>query len=412
MTTGRTWSRGRLSGVCRALALSFLLPLGMGETAFAADTTIGPAIQINDEVVTTYELDQRILLMTALNQKGDVAKAARDSLIEDRLRTAAAKMMEATVSNGEVQQGINEFAARGKLDAQQLIQYLASRGVDAESLRDFVRAGMQWREAVRKKFSGNVPVTEAEIDRAIAAGAADGTDIQVSLAEIFLPKDSENGDPSMLAERIIDGTFSKNAFMIFAQKYSKGPTAAGGGLLDWQLMSALPPVVAAAVKDLKPGQISKAVPSDGGITIYYMRDESPAPSDGKPVYNVDYAVMGFAPGQEAAAAALAAKVLTCDVLYPAARGLPEEVLQRQTVPQRALPAPYAGVLARMDPGETRLVPRTDGGTDLVMLCAMIPQTAIPVSRDAVRQQLVNRKLALLAQGWLNQLRSDAIIKDF
>lgn len=396
--------------MCLALALG--MGLGMGLGVAAADTSISPAIQINDEVVTNFELDQRILLMTALNQKGDVAKAARQSLIEDRLRLAAAKSLDVRIANGDVQQGLTEFAARGKLDAQQLIQYLGTRGVDAESMRDFVKAGIVWRGAVRKKFSGTIIVTEAEIDRAIGAGVAGGSELQVSLAEIFLPRDSEHGDPALLAQRIIDGTFSSNAFMIFAQKYSKGPKAAGGGVLDWQLVSALTPEVAAATKGLKPGQVSKAVPVEGGIEIYYLRDQSPGPVKGKPAYEVDYAVMGFAPGQQAAAAALAGHVTTCDALYPAARGLPEEALLRQTKAQRSLPSPFAGVLAQMDPGETQLVPRSDGGTDLVMLCGVVPQTAIPASRDAVRQQLVNRKLGLLAEGWLNQMRSDAIIKDF
>ena len=416
MTTRKTWRMRRFAGILSqgtvlGMALGTALALGMGFGAAAADPSITPVIQVNAGVVTSYELDQRILLMTALNQQGDVPKAARESLIEDRLRHAAAVQVGVESADGDVQQGIAEFAARGKLTADQLIEYLGKRGVDAEALRDFVKAGVEWRGAVRKKFVGKVVVTEAEIDRAIAAGVAGGAELQVALSEIFLPNTPDQGDPALLAQRIIDGSHSANSFMVFAQKYSKGPTAAGGGMLDWQLISALPPAVAGSVQTLKPGQVSKAIPVDGGIGIYFLRDESPGPAKGVPAYDVDYAVMGFGPGGQAAAAALAAKTLSCGALYPSARGLPEEALLRQTTAQRSLPSRLSGVLAAMDPGETRLVPRADGGTDLVMLCAMIPQTSVPASRAAVRQQLQNRKLSLLADGWLNQLRSDAIIQD-
>lgn len=411
MTTGRSCRDGRLAGVLGG-AIGLVLAAALGFGAAAADTVIGPAIQVNQDVVTTYELDQRIKLMTALNQKGDVPKAARESLIDDRLRTAAAAALEIRVANADVQQGMSDFAARGNLTAEQLLVYLAERGVDAESMRDFVRAGQAWRYAVRKRFSGGVTVTDAEIDRAIAAGLAGGTELQVSLAQIFLPDTGDEADQTYLAQRIIDGSKSSNAFMIFAQKYSKGPNAGGGGLLDWQLASALAPEVQGAIAGLEPGEVSKPLRVEGGVSIYYLRDRSPAPATGPLSYDVDFAVMGFAPGQEAAAAAAAGKVISCGALYPVARGLPEEALQRQTLPQRGLPAPYAGVLAQMDPGEIRLVPRSDGGTDLVMLCAKTPQTSVPASRDAVRQQLLNRKIALLAEGWLNQMRSEALIRDF
>lgn len=391
--------------------MGLALAVAMGLGAAAADTAITPKIQVNAEVVTSYELNQRVLLMTALNQQGNIPKAARESLIDDRLRHAAAMAQNVAVANSEVQRGMTEFAARGDLTAEQLITYLAQRNVDAESLRDFIKAGAEWRGAVRARFLGRITVTEAEIDRAIAAGVAGGSDLQVSLAEIFLPTTAEGGNQTVLAQRIIDGSNTVNAFMIYAQKFSKGPTAGNGGMLDWQSVSALPPEVASAIQGLKPGEASRVVPVTGGIRIYYLRDESPGPSQGKPAYDIDFALMGFAPGQQAQAAALAAKVTSCGALYPIGRGLPEDALLRQTTPQRSLPGSLAGVLANMDPGDTHLMPRADGGTDLVMLCAMIPQTSIPASRDAVRQQLANRKIGLLAEGWLNQMRSNAIILD-
>jgi peptidyl-prolyl cis-trans isomerase SurA len=395
-------------GLWAALALSGAL---VGAPVAWAGNAIGPAVHVGAEVVTTYELDQRILLMQVLNQPGDVPALARKSLIDDRLRHAAAKALGVSVTDEQIQAGMTEFAARGQLTLDQLFQLLQKAGIDPQALRDFVTSGLEWRGAVRAKFLGKVVVTEAEIDRAIGAGVAAGGELQVLLAEIFLPDGSDQGDPTVLAQRIKDQAVSPSSFSVAAQKYSKADSAKGGGLLDWTVLSTLPPAAANAIAGLRPGEISDPVREAGGLRLYLLRDESETAGDRPLRFDVDYAVMAFAPGQEAAMQALAAQVSGCDELYPAARGLPEEVLQRQTDAEAALPASYAALLARMDPGETSTALSTAAAPRLVMLCDRVPQSAVPASRDAVKTQLLNRKIALLAEGWLEQMRQDTLIRD-
>ena len=380
----------------------------LGLSPASAGTTIGPAIRVNAEVVTSYELDQRIRLMTVLNQPGDIPAQARQSLIDDRLRHAAAKSMGVSIPDAAVAQGMTDFAARGNLSLDQLLQLLAQNGVDGVALRDFVRAGLEWRGAVRARFAGKVAVNEAEIDRAISAGVAAGGELQVLLSEIFLPDATDHGDPALLAQRILDGSRTLNSFQIYAQKYSKAPTAAAGGQLDWQSLSALPPGVSGAIAALKVGEVTQPLPVEGGIALYYLRDESEGPGTGPLSYNIEYARLALPPGQEPALQALAGKATRCGDLYPAGRGLPEEALQIQTVAEASLPGDLAPLFAGMDPGEIRLR-TTANAAELVMLCSRTPQTKVPPSRDAVKSQLLNRKLAILAEGWLEQMRSDAII---
>lgn len=377
----------------------------------AAGPAIGPAIRINAEVVTSYELDQRIRLMQILNQPGDVPALARQSLIDDRLRHAAAKALGVSVAEDDISQGMTEFAARGSLSLDQLLGLLAQNGVDAAALRDFVKAGLEWRAAVRAKFAGKITVTEAEIDRAIAAGVAAGGELQVLLSEIRLDSASDKGDPALLAQRITEGAHTLNAFQVYAQKYSVAPSARAGGQLDWLALSTLPPNVADAIKALKPGQMTTALTVDGGLAIYWLRDESEGPGQGPTPTEVDILRLTHPAADEALLHAAASRATRCGDLYPAGRGLPEDALQRQTLPEAGLPADLAQTLRAMDPGETQIRPTGAGTVELLMLCDRHPQSQVPPSRDAVRFQLLNRKLALLAEGWLEQMRSDAIVTD-
>jgi hypothetical protein len=46
-----------------------------------------------------------------------------------------------------------------------------------------------------------------------------------------------------------------------------------------------------------------------------------------------------------------------------------------------------------------------------MLCSREPTQEEPISREAVREQLINRKIETMAEGYLEELRSAAVIRE-
>jgi hypothetical protein len=113
-------------------------------------------------------------------------------------------------------------------------------GLAPESFRDFVEAGMVWREVVRAKYAGGVTITEAEIDRAIANFQPTGAS-RLQLLELVLP--GENGDLSgaqALARKLQVQIETEADFAAFARANSKGETAGSGGQIGWQRLSDLP----------------------------------------------------------------------------------------------------------------------------------------------------------------------------
>ena len=107
--------------------------------------------------------------------------------------------------------------------------------------------------------------------------------------------------------------------------------------------------------------------------------------------------------------AVQGKATDCAGLDVAARGLPEEALQRLTSAEAAVPPALRGVLAGLDAGESAIVAGVGGVGELVMLCSRIPQSTVPASRDDVQTALVNEKLALMATAYMQELRTQAII---
>lgn len=393
---------------CLGVAGSVAGGLALGSSpALAQDDLFAAAVTINGTVVTRYEVRQRLIFLQTLRQTGDLPKLALDGLIADRLQFDAAKGMGVTISVAELQAGLAEFAGRAKLSVDDFVKAIALDGVAPETFRDFVKSGLLWRAVLRAKFAGRITITEAEVDRAIAQGAASGGPLRVQLLEIVVPDDGTN-DVALIAQRIERAVKNAKDFALQARLYSKVDTAAGGGSLGWLDVTALPPEVAAAIADLQVGEMTAPLSRQGAVTIYFLQGESQSAGVPKGTTMVDYAVAQ--PGGGADLAQLQASLTMCDQLNPLTRGQPAEALQRQTVAEASVPAGLRSALAVLDAGESAVIRTANGGQALLMLCARMPASLVPPSRDDVRAALVNQKVSLLSEAYLEELRSQAIIK--
>ena len=366
-----------------------------------------PAATVNAQVITQYELAQRIKMMTIFRQPGDIPDLALQSLIDDALRRHAAKQADITVSPEELQAGMAEFASRANLPLDKFLGELDKGGVQPETLRDFVEAGLLWRNVVRAKYRPVTRISEAEIDRAIGAGVASGGEKRVLLSEIILPLDGEV-DAMTLAQRIRDTVTSAQSFSVAAKNFSKAPSANAGGQLGWIGTSALPAELAPRILALEVGQMTDPIVSATSVQLYFLRDVSQAEGEVKGASEVEY-IQFFAPaGLDLAG--LSRSLDTCDDVYDLARGLPAEAVQRATLAEAGLPGALSGAIAALDPGETALLPGAGGTASLVMLCRRAPASDFAPSRADVADTLLNAKLGLLATAYLEELRSNAFIQ--
>jgi len=159
------------------LAATLLIALsvtGAAPSGAQAQNLFAPVILVNDKVITRYEINQRVLLLKMLGAKGAIVDLAQQQLIEERLKIGASEALGLVVSEEGIQAGIEEFAGQANLEAEQMFAALRKGGVDPESFRDFVRAGISWRELVKAKYGARVQITDRDIDRAYAQSGTSG----------------------------------------------------------------------------------------------------------------------------------------------------------------------------------------------------------------------------------------------
>lgn len=394
-------------GLCAALLCA---------PALAQQSAFSPAITVNGMVISQFELDQRATLFALLQPGIDAADEARKALIDDRLRQQAAEALGIAVTADQIMAGMESFAARANLPAAEFTAAIGARGVEPETFRDFISAGLVWREVIRQEFLALTPVSEREIDRAIAGGIAAGGEQSLLLSEIVIPLDGPS-DAALLASRIKRFSSAPVAFSAAARVHSKSTSAAQGGALDWTPLSALPPEIAAAVGGLEIGQTSELVMQPESVVLLLLRDRSSTgPAEplapeaaARGAMVVDFVRLPLT-GQTDPAA-LRAGADRCEDVLGLARGLPEETNLRQSLPERALDPATGAALAGLDAGETAIVAAGTGQQSLVMLCARNPAVELVASRQDVRARLLNQKMALRAQNHLEKLRAQAHITE-
>lgn len=395
------------------LIATCLIVWAAAQPAAAQDAPFSPRMIINDRAISNYEVSQRKLFLQLLRAPGDLGELALKQLVDDRLRLIAGDKLGLRATDEQIATGMEEFAGRASLTTEQFIEEIGKAGVTAETFRDFVKAGLVWREVVSTRFGPRARITEAEVDRALALSSQRGG-VRVLLSEIVLPAPPGQEENALtLALQLKNELHGDAAFAEAARVHSAAPSRDKGGRLDWLPLSNLPPSIAPLVLGLAPGQVSDPLPVPNAVVLFMMRGLEETGQPASQTAAVEYAQFFFPNDTNAAdeAARIRAKVDTCDDLYGVALGLPEERLTLTSQSVGDVPQNIALELAKLDEGESTDILSQNGSRAFLMLCGRTLQIEEGPSRDEVRAQLVNQRLESYANSYLEELRSDAIIRE-
>ncbi|MDC1497759.1 SurA N-terminal domain-containing protein [Amylibacter sp.] len=146
------------------LLLSFML---FTNAAFSQPKNIFEvAVEVNDQIITNYEISQRILMLQTFGAKNVSKNDVINSLIDERLFSYSGNELEVLPNKSDVEIGLDNFAKRGNLNKPELLKYLASKNIDEDTLRAYVEAGLTRRKVIQKKFINNIVISQRDVDSA------------------------------------------------------------------------------------------------------------------------------------------------------------------------------------------------------------------------------------------------------
>lgn len=135
-----------------------------------AETVSRIAAVVNDDIITTFELDQALKTQLAKAEKqpspaqiGALRKELLSRLIEEELVQQRIRALRLQVSDEEVENAILDVQKQNKLTREQLDQAVQSQGLTIDAYRDNMRKQILRYKLVGQEVRSKVDVSESEV---------------------------------------------------------------------------------------------------------------------------------------------------------------------------------------------------------------------------------------------------------
>jgi peptidyl-prolyl cis-trans isomerase SurA len=402
--------------------------LAAAVSGLAAATAQGPqtmgdavAATVNDQPISTFDVQQRVLLMMITSGGGIPEGAERQfqeqalrDLVEEELKRQEVEEFGIQVPDEEVIGELARIAASGGGSIDTLAADLQRSGIAIETLQEKIRVDNAWETLIRGRYRSRVNITEGEIDDMLSEMRAEQSAEQYLLSEICLPVSNEAE-----RERIYNvgmqmlGQMQQGVpFQALAQQFSVCPSAARGGDLGWTRLPEVEEPVAEVLRQLGEGNVSTPIEVENGqvLKLVAMRAKREAAEKGDPSYELAYAAVpkGLYSRREAqerlsrlpVTNACNAEGLSTDL----GEGIGVELIQM--VPISAIREPYQDTLLDMKRGDISPLLESTEYYHMVYVCEMDEGLGLP-RRRTVKNKLMGNQFQLLSRRYLRDVERDS-----
>jgi peptidyl-prolyl cis-trans isomerase SurA len=398
-----------LAALCLWLAVAAAGAMAQQPSAFQ------PALTVNDQPITWYEIDQRMRLLDFSGVRGgaDLQQVAVDQLIEDRLKMQAGASIRQPVTDEMARDLVERFAEANGATVPRIEAALRQSGATRSTLVEALYADSIWRDVIRGRFGSLAEPTELEVDQAVSLALA-GRNTEYRLAEIVIPT-ARRGEVQTraLAQQLSEQLNAGGDFGAAARRYSAAVSAREGGGIGWVPESSLPPAVAEALAETRAGGVTRPVPVQGAVALLKVLETRQIEVEGSGTVSVSLlAVSAQDPSPVTAVArvdALLAQGPTCSdgEALAAEAGLTASLSEPQ--PLSALPEPVRNAVTGLQAGEIGGPVPVQGGAAAFIVCERI-EGVPPAVRNRIREQLRQERFQRFANSYLQELRGDAVIE--
>jgi peptidyl-prolyl cis-trans isomerase SurA len=374
-----------------------------------------PALTVNDEPITWYDIDQRMRLLEFSGVRGgaDLQQVAVDQLIEDRLKLQAGASIVQPISDDMAQELVQRFAQTNNTDAGSIEAALRRSGATRSTLVEAIYADSVWRDVIRGRYGSLAEPSELEIDQAVAL-ALQGRNTEYRLAEIVIPT-ARRGEAQTraLAQDLSQQLGAGGDFATAARRYSAAVSAREGGNVGWVPESSLPPPVAEALAETRVGGVTRPVPVQGAVAILKVLETRQIEIEGAGTVSLGLlAISAQDPNPVTAIAQVDAVIAdgpTCADAEALAAEAGLSANRGEPTPITALPEPVRNAVADLQPGEIGGPVPVQGGAAAFIVCQRI-EGVPPEVRNRIREQLRQERFQRFANSYLQELRGDAVIE--
>ena len=388
---------------------------------------------VNDEIVTTYDLTQRLLLLIAEArvrpteaQLPALQREALRLLVDERLQMQELrreqkerKIDTLIATDAQVDRAVTSLARQSNLPPAELVASLEASGIKESTLRERLRTQISWERWIGGRYGASIRVGRDQIQAALKRITEQASKPQFRVREIFIEAARVGGQAEAQAgaQQLLLQIQQGAPFDAVARQFSASATAAGGGDTGWVTTEELPPVVRPVVENMAAGEVSPPIPAPDGVYLIQLRQKSSGA--GSTTVALKQAAVALDPAAPEAAVTAARTKLTslrsqlkgCEDLETRA-GAVEGVVAADLGEAELgdLTPEFQQVAQRLEAGQVSEPVRTEVGLHLVAVCAKRASGAQIPTADQVEDTLYGQQLAMVSRRYLRDLRNSATIE--
>lgn len=400
-----------------------IAPTGISESVAAV---------VNDDIVSTYDLAQRMRLLVATSgvQPTDenLAQFQREalvSLVDEHLQFQELRRVEKEqkinllADEAEINEEIAGMAQQNNLSGEQFLTFLSQRGIGPETLKDQLRAQISWGRWIRGRYGSRLRVGDDQIAATQARLAAEAAKPQYNIGEVLIDASRVGGMPQAMqgAQQLIGQLQQGAPFPAVARQFSSLPTAAAGGDAGWISAGEMPSEVETVLEQMRPGQLSQPIAVKDGVYILYLKEKRAGGA--ATLVNLKQAAVALTQASTAADEAAARRTLmalkptitSCDTLEAMAGKMAGVVAGDLGEAEVADLAPqFRAAAETLKVGEVSDPIRTQAGLHLVAVCGRKSAGDTQADKQQIEQRLFGQQLSMIARRYMRDLRNSATIE--
>jgi peptidyl-prolyl cis-trans isomerase SurA len=424
--------RGSIGGGPAAQPAATQAPAAAPVPAPAGTLSESVAAIVNDEIISTYDLAQRMRLLIATSgvqptqqNLPQFQREALVSLVDEQLQLqelrsqARQQKMDLVATNEEVESELASMAQQNNMRPEQFVNALRAQGIDPETLYQQIRAQMSWQRWIRGRYGSRLRIGDDQINATLQRLQAAASKPQYQVSEVFIDANRVGGMQNAVqgATQLVAQMQQGAPFAAVARQFSASGTAANGGDAGWISPGELPPEVDAALEQLRPGQLSQPIPVRDGVYIVHLRDKRAG--GGGTLINLKQAAVplpaGASAGDEAAAKvkleAVRAAATGCSDLEQAAgrtQGVIAGDLGEAEIAD--LSDQFRQAAQGLQVGQLSEPIRTSAGLHVLAVCGRRAAGESQLNRDEIESRLYGQQLSMIARRYMRDLRGSATIE--
>ena len=376
----------------------------------------GILVSVDNEVITTFDLSERIKLVLKslklednIKNRDSVRDRVLDLLIIEKLKRKEIERSKIELSENELVSFTASVYNFPEDDFDKFKNFIKEEGLEIDVVLEQIKIELLWRKFSQQKFSPVISISREEIDRILKSQKKREGKTEYNISEIFIEENnSEPEETRKYIDKILILIENGSSFDRIATKFSDSLNANEGGNLGWLIEENIDSQILDIVKNLNIGQIKSDIKVDDGYKIIKLNNKRII-SSGKGDF---FSFIKFSSFKNLDALMKDIDADICSIKesdFPDIQDL--SLVKFDQINSNELSLIYLEKIKNIKEGEFTEIIENKGENNKILLCKVLVENKnVAEQKVKIETRLFNKKYNQLSRTYISNLKKSANIK--